>query len=150
LRDIYERIIELLEREQTFALATIVDYKGSVPHRLAKMIITKDDKTYGTIGGACVEGQVAEEVALMLREGAKGVMIRSHDLVKEEFGGIGMTCGEKVDVSIEIVEPDPHLIIAGSGHVSHAIARLGQKVIPSFGECKSVCGMGTADWSKTT
>lgn len=123
---IYQKVNELVEKQETFALATIVDYKGSVPRRLAKMIITKDLKTYGTIGGGCVEGQVAEQAALMLKEGAKGVVVKSYDLVEEESGGIGMNCGGKVDVAIEIVEPDPRLVIAGSGHISTAIARLGQ------------------------
>lgn len=121
---IYQKVNELLEKQETFALATIVDYKGSVPRRLAKMIVTKDLKTYGTIGGGCVEGQVAEEAALMLRGAQKGVIIKSYDLVEEEFGGVGMNCGGKIDVSIEIVEPEPRLIIAGSGHMSTAIAKL--------------------------
>jgi xanthine dehydrogenase accessory factor len=121
---IYQKVNELLEKQETFALATIIDYKGSVPRRLAKMIVTKDLKTYGTIGGGCVEGQVAEEAALMLREAKKGVIIKSYDLVEEEFGGVGMNCGGKIDVSIEIVEPEPRLIIAGSGHISTAIAKL--------------------------
>jgi len=125
---IYRKVNELLERQETFALATIVDYKGSVPRRLAKMIITKDFKTYGTIGGGCVEGQVAEQAALMLREGAKGVVIKSYDLVEEEFGGVGMSCGGKIDVAIEIVEPDPELIIAGSGHLSTALSKLATRL----------------------
>jgi xanthine dehydrogenase accessory factor len=37
-----------------------------------------------------------------------------------------MNCGGKIDVSIEIVEPNPRLIIAGSGHLSSSIARLAQ------------------------
>ena len=122
--NIYQIVNELLEKQETFALATIVDYKGSVPRRLAKMIVTKELKTYGTLGGGCVEGQVAEEAALMLREGQKGVAIKSYELVEEEFGGVGMNCGGKIDVSIEIVEPEPRLIIAGSGHISTAIAKL--------------------------
>jgi xanthine dehydrogenase accessory factor len=122
--NIYQIVNELLEKQETFALATIVDYKGSVPRRLAKMIVTKELKTYGTLGGGCVEGQVAEEAALMLREGRKGVAIKSYELVEEEFGGVGMNCGGKIDVSIEIVEPEPRLIIAGSGHISTAIAKL--------------------------
>jgi xanthine dehydrogenase accessory factor len=126
LQDIYSKIVELLDRDETFALVTIVDYKGSVPRRLAKMIVAKDGKTYGTIGGGCVEGQAAEEAALMLKEAAEGVRIRSYDLVEEDFGGVGMTCGGKIDVSIEIIEPDPHLIIAGSGHIAKAIAKLAQ------------------------
>lgn len=124
ISSIYRKVSELLERQETFALATIVDYKGSVPRRLAKMIVTSDFKTYGTIGGGCVEGQVAEEAALMLREGQRGVVVKSYDLVEEEFGGVGMNCGGKVDVAIEIVEPEPRLIIAGSGHLSTAIAQL--------------------------
>lgn len=122
--NIYQTVNELLEKQETFALATIVDYKGSVPRRLAKMIVTKELKTYGTLGGGCVEGQVAEEAALMLREGRKGVAIKSYELVEEEFGGVGMNCGGKIDVSIEIVEPEPRVIIAGSGHISTAIAKL--------------------------
>jgi xanthine dehydrogenase accessory factor len=123
---IYEKMIELQRERETFAVATIVNYKGSVPRRVAKMIITKDQKTYGTIGGGCVEGQVAEEAVLMLNQGLKGVILKSYDLVEEEFGGVGMNCGGKVDVSIEIVEPNPKLVVAGSGHLSSAISKLAQ------------------------
>jgi xanthine dehydrogenase accessory factor len=89
------------------------------------MIITKDQKTYGTIGGGCVEGQVAEE-AILLNKGANGVLVKSYDLVEEEFGGVGMNCGGKIDVSIEIVNPISRLIIAGSGHLSSSLATLAQ------------------------
>lgn len=126
MKQIYQKTNELLDKQETFAVATIIDYKGSVPRRLAKMIVTKDLKTYGTIGGGCVEGQVAEEAALMFRNGTKGIVVKTYDLVEEEFGGVGMNCGGKIDVSIEIVEPDPRLIIAGSGHLSVAIAKVAQ------------------------
>jgi xanthine dehydrogenase accessory factor len=124
MASIYEKITELMQKQETFAVATIISYKGSVPRRVAKMIITKDQKTYGTIGGGCVEGQVAEEAAIMLNQDAKGVLVKSYDLVEEEFGGVGMNCGGKIDVSIEIVGPDPRVIIAGSGHLSSSIAKL--------------------------
>lgn len=124
LKGLYEKIIELRKKKESFAVATIVSHKGSVPRRLAKMIITKDEKTYGSIGGGCVEGQVAEEAVQMLIRGVKGVLIRTYELIEEEFGGIGMSCGGKVDVSIEIVEPEPQMIIAGSGHLSEALAKL--------------------------
>ena len=126
MSSIYEKMAELLQKREPFAVATIVSYKGSVPRQVAKMIITKDQKTYGTIGGGCVEGQVVEEASLMLNKGEKGVLVRSYDLVEEEFGGVGMNCGGKIDVSIEIVEPNPTLIIAGSGHVSSSLAKLAQ------------------------
>src|SRR5208337_2476399 len=124
MKNIYEKMAELLQEQEIFAVATIVNHKGSVPRRLAKMIITKDRKTFGTIGGGCVEGQVAEEASLMLNKRAKGIIVKSYELVEEEFGGVGMNCGGKIDVSIEIVDPNPRLIIAGSGHISTAIAKL--------------------------
>lgn len=126
MSNIYEKMAELLREQETFAVATIVNCKGSVPRQIAKMIITKDQKTYGTIGGGCVEGQVVEEALLMLKQAVKGVILKSYDLVEEEFGGVGMNCGGKIDVSIEIAEPGPRLIIIGSGHLSSAIAKLAQ------------------------
>jgi xanthine dehydrogenase accessory factor len=62
----------------------------------------------------------------MLNQGLKGVILKSYDLVEEEFGGVGMNCGGKIDVSIEIVEPNPRLVVAGSGHLSSAISKLAQ------------------------
>ena len=97
MSNIYERMAELIREQETFAVATIVNYRGSVPRQIAKMIITKDQKTYGTIGGGCVEGQVAEEAILMLKQGVKGVIVKSYDLVEEEFGGVGMNCGGKIE-----------------------------------------------------
>lgn len=124
--NIYEKMAELQQKQETFAVATIVGYKGSVPRQVAKMIITKDQQTYGTIGGGCVEGQVAEEAILLLNKGANGVLVKSYELVEEEFGGVGMNCGGKIDVSIEIVNPTPRLIIAGSGHLSSSLATLAE------------------------
>lgn len=125
MRDIFDKIQELLEKQEPFAVATIVGYKGSVPRRLAKMIVTKAGRTYGTIGGGCVEGQVAETALIMLREEAKGALVKTYDLVEEDHGGVGMNCGGKIDVAIEILESNPLLIIAGSGHLAKAIAKLG-------------------------
>jgi len=125
MSDVYQKMAELIREHETFAVATIVNYRGSVPRQIAKMIVTRDHQTYGTIGGGCVEGQVVEEAILMLNQGVKGVILKSYDLVEEEFGGVGMNCGGKIDVSIEITEPNPKLMIMGSGHISSAIAKLG-------------------------
>ena len=126
MSNIYQKIAELIGGQQTFAVATIINYRGSVPRQIAKMIITEDQKTHGTIGGGCVEGQVVEEALVMLKQGVKGVVLKSYDLVEEDFGGVGMNCGGKIEVSIEIAEPNPQLIILGSGHLSSAIAKLAQ------------------------
>jgi xanthine dehydrogenase accessory factor len=109
---------------KTFALATIISHTGSVPRRVAKMIIQSDGTTQGTIGGGCVETEVTTRALKLLKEGEKGVHVNSYSLVEEELGGVGMNCGGKIDVAIEIIEPTPKLVIIGSGHLAQALSRI--------------------------
>jgi xanthine dehydrogenase accessory factor len=109
---------------KTFALATIISHTGSVPRRVAKMIIQSDGTTQGTIGGGCVETEVTARALELLKEGEKGVHVNSYSLVEEELGGVGMNCGGKIDVAIEIIEPTPKLVIIGSGHLAQALSRI--------------------------
>lgn len=90
------------------------------------MIIEPDGTTFGTIGGGCAETEVVTHALKLLKEGAKGVHVNSYDLVEEEFGGVGMNCGGKIDVAIEIMEPTPRLLIIGSGHLAQALSRIGK------------------------
>lgn len=89
------------------------------------MIIQPDGTTVGTIGGGCVETEVADQALKLLKEEEKGVHVKSYNLVEEEFDGVGMSCGGKIDVAIEIIEPTPRLLIIGSGHLAQALSRIG-------------------------
>jgi len=97
-----------------------------VPRRVAKMIIQPDGTTVGTVGGGCVETEVVAQARKLLKEGVKGVHVKSYDLIEEDFGGVGMNCGGKIDVAIEIIEPTPKLLIIGSGHLGQALSRIGK------------------------
>jgi len=90
------------------------------------MIIKPDGSTVGTIGGGCVETEVVGHALKLLREGEKGVHVNSYDLIEEEFGGAGMSCGGKIEVAIEIIEPTPKLVIIGSGHLGRALSKVGK------------------------
>jgi xanthine dehydrogenase accessory factor len=125
-REIFEAINKLVKEGEPFAVATIISHTGSVPRRVAKMVIESSGATVGTIGGGCVETEVAAEAVKLLREGEKGVHVKSYDLIEEEFGGVGMNCGGKIDVAIEIIEPTPKLLIIGSGHLAQALSRMGK------------------------
>ncbi|HXZ98069.1 MAG TPA: XdhC family protein, partial [Candidatus Acidoferrum sp.] len=120
-REVFETISKLVNEGKTFAVATIISHTGSVPRRIAKMIIQADGTTMGTIGGGCVETEVAGQALKLLKEGEKGVHVNSYNLVEEEFDGVGMNCGGKIDVAIEIIEPTPRLVIIGSGHLGQAL-----------------------------
>jgi len=126
MRELFETISKLTSEGKTFAVATITGHTGSVPRRVAKMIIKADGTTVGTIGGGCVETEVAGEALRLLREGGKGVHVKSYDLIEEEFGGVGMNCGGKIDVAIEIIESTPKLVIIGGGHLGQALSRMGK------------------------
>lgn len=123
--DIYQKITELLQDGETFALATIIRADGSTPRSVGtKMIIMIDQTTYGTIGGGCAESAVISEALEALKEGKPRIV--NYALEEEEKGGVGMRCGGKVELSIEVLQPKPTLLIIGSGHIASALATLGK------------------------
>jgi len=59
VREIFRELIEDLERGETVAMATIVRRKGSVPREVgAKMLVQRDGRISGTVGGGCGEAEV--------------------------------------------------------------------------------------------
>ncbi|MFQ6086116.1 MAG: XdhC family protein [Candidatus Bathyarchaeia archaeon] len=125
--EISRKIVEMLEKGETIAVTTIIRTEGSTPRGVgAKMIVTKDGSTYGTIGGDCLEREVVREAFLALKEGR--TRIASFTLTEESKGGIGMVCGGKVEVLIECIQPKPTLLIVGSGHVAKPLAKWGRTV----------------------
>lgn len=122
---IFQKINELIAEGETFAVATIVRTEGSTPRGPGtKMIVLEDGGTFGSVGGDRAEAGVVAEALEALREGKPRVV--SMSLEEEEKGGVGMRCGGEMDVSIEVVQPTPKLVIIGSGPVSVQVARLGQ------------------------
>ena len=58
--ELFQTLTRWLERGVGFALATVVDVKGSAPrHSGARMLISIDGTTCGTIGGGALEQFVA-------------------------------------------------------------------------------------------
>lgn len=124
---IFQKINELIEKGENFAVATIVRTRGSTPRGPgAKMIVLQDGSTFGSIGGDCAEAGVVAETLEVLKEG-KSRMV-SMSLKEEEKGGVGMRCGGEIEVSIEVVQPSSRLIITGSGPIAVKLAELGQRV----------------------
>jgi len=128
MREVLGAISKLANEGKTFAVATIIKHSGSVPRHAAKMIIQPDGTTIGTIGGGCVESEVTGQALKLLREGDTGVHVNSYDLIEEELDGVGMNCGGKIDVAIEIIEPSSKLLIIGSGHLTEALSRIAKIV----------------------
>ncbi|MBS3815171.1 MAG: XdhC family protein [Hadesarchaea archaeon] len=124
--EVFQKINELLSKGEKFAVATIVNVEGSSPRGAgAKMIIRENGDTFGSIGGDCAERAVVDEALnSIMNEESKTLNI---SLEEEEEGGIGMKCGGEIEVSIEIVEPTPNIIIIGGGGIASKVAELGDK-----------------------
>ena len=124
---IFRQANEIIAKGETFAIATIVGTEGSTPRKPgAKMIVLRDGSTFGTIGGDCVESGTVAEALEAIKEGKSRTV--SMVLEEEELGGVGMKCGGKAEVYIEVITPTPKLLILGCGHIGAQIAKLGQGV----------------------
>lgn len=113
-------------------IATIVSAKGSVPGKPgAKLAINSKMQNYGTVGGAGLELKIEKKLIQLLNEDPKinrkkGGLIETFYLYKDAKGKEGIAldslCGGQVEVSMEIIEPMPHILIAGGGHVGKCVA----------------------------
>jgi xanthine dehydrogenase accessory factor len=108
---IWPEAARTLERGKKFALATVVNVRGSTPREVGAKMIVRDDGQFGTIGGGCGEAEVFRKARLLLEEGG-GARLTDVDLTgdfdQKEIG----TCGGIMDVFIDIWSPGPDLELA--------------------------------------
>lgn len=123
---IYYKISELIKENKRFAVATVIESKGSVPAHNGKMIVLEDGSIIGTIGGGLQEKYVISESIKAIKE--KKSKIIEYILNRDVDGGLDMLCGGEMKVFIEINNPRPKLVLVGAGHVSKAIAKLSENL----------------------
>lgn len=99
---IAEVICEQLESGRPVVLASIVDLQGSSPrHRGAKMVVSVDGKTYGTIGGSLFEAGAVEEARRVLV--ARQSRFMDFDLTANGADSNGMICGGKAVALLDYI-----------------------------------------------
>ncbi|MGM9974798.1 MAG: XdhC family protein [Clostridiaceae bacterium] len=85
-------------------LATIIERKGSAPRGVgAKMLIYRDGRALGTIGGGCVEGDIITKARFQLIDGDKTPRIYKVDMTGADAEEEGMVCGGTVNILLEWV-----------------------------------------------
>jgi xanthine dehydrogenase accessory factor len=116
---------------ETVALAQVVYRKQPSSGKPGdKAIITSDGQIHGWIGGGCVRGIAASEGMKAIEEGkyrlVKIAPEYDTDYSDDHVKIYKMTChsGGSMEIFIEPVMPNPHLIIAGKSNISKELARM--------------------------
>ena len=86
------------------------------------MLVFSDGSLSGTIGGGCVEAEMARRARLAIDSGKP--LLTTYDLTAEQAGEEGLVCGGRMEVFIEPLESTPHLAILGAGHVARPLCAL--------------------------
>src|SRR5256714_2502986 len=116
----YNEIQAGLKRGERIAVATVVKTIGAAPCGVGtKMLVRADGTTSGGFSGAKVDTQVAQEAVKALRE-SRSHITHVHLDADQAVG----SCGATLELFIEVLYPEPRLIIAGAGNVAQALARL--------------------------
>src|SRR5260370_8896222 len=110
---IWAESLRTLERGQPFALATVVNVRGSTPREVGAKMIVRADGQFGTIGGGCGEAEVFRKARVLLEEnGDNRARLAEVDLTgdfdQREIG----TCGGMMDVFVDLWSPPRDLGIA--------------------------------------
>ncbi len=117
-------ITDLERRGIRTAVATVVEAVGSVPGKLgARLVMDAGGELHGTVGGAGLEERVKSLLSAALA-GRERAGLHRFELARQKPNALDSICGGSVSIFIEIMNPRPHLIIFGGGHVGLAVARL--------------------------
>ena len=105
--------LRTLERGQPFALATVVNVRGSTPREVGAKMIVRADGQFGTIGGGCGEAEVFRKARVLLDETNEAAARLAEvdltgDFDQREIG----TCGGIMDVFVDRWSPARDLEIA--------------------------------------
>ena len=126
--------LERLRGGERVAIASVIEAQGSVPGKPgAKLAISSSGTIFGTVGGAGLEMKVSQKLEDMLssengsnrkKGGSVEIFLLHKDGKGKEVTALDSLCGGRVTVAMEVIDPRPHILIAGGGHVGFAIANV--------------------------
>ncbi len=102
MKKFYETIIDLFDRGEDFAIATLFDKTGSAPRSDgAKMIVRFDGSIFGTVGGGRLEAAAMDLARDAIAR--KRTVIQTFDLTSKDAAASDMICGGRGEILIEYV-----------------------------------------------
>jgi xanthine dehydrogenase accessory factor len=121
--DLIEELSHRRRLGERVVLATVVRVAGSTPRDAgARMLLLADGSIRGTVGGGVREAEVVAAARALLERG--GSRLLAVDFDEGLRGGEGPVCGGSMEVYMERIDPARRVVIAGAGHVGHALHRV--------------------------
>ncbi len=97
MKKLYQLLLDRWNQKTDTVLVTIVEGNGSVPRTTgAYMVVAKNGRIYGTIGGGNLEYQAVKKA--MELAGTAAHYVEDFDLGTGENSELGMVCGGRVKV----------------------------------------------------
>ena len=104
MKEIFSALCRSLSAGQGTVLCSVIATEGSTPRGAgAKMLVTADGGTVGTVGGGAVEYRCAALAGELLQE--KRSRFQSYRLSAGEIADIGMICGGSVELFLQYLDP---------------------------------------------
>jgi xanthine dehydrogenase accessory factor len=120
--EILKRANQWLDEGRRICIATIIKRAGSAPREVgARMVITADGKTAGSIGGGRTERAILDRMNRALEDGKAAVIDLDLSGQSEDLDAM---CGGNISVFIEPMGEARRLVVIGAGHVGVALAGL--------------------------
>lgn len=119
------RLNEVLSHGESAVLCTLIEKIGHGPRNLgAKMLVTADGTSLGTIGGGSMERLLVKEALEALAKRRPRTLHFALGVTpREGMISIDSKCGGEVKVYIDVIKPEPRLFVFGSGWIAQASAR---------------------------
>lgn len=118
----FQEIAAALARGERGVLITVVRVSGAAPCPPgARLFVRTDGGLLGTLGGASTDARAREDALAALDSGE--AHMATYHLDPENGESVG-SCGATLELFIEPLRPEPRLLVAGSGYVAQALARL--------------------------
>jgi xanthine dehydrogenase accessory factor len=131
-RELLELTADLAGRHRPFVTATVVWARGpSSGKQGSTAVIEPDGKVTGWIGGACAEPVVAREAREALRDGRPRLLLlgSEEDLAaidRPDVTSVPISCTSEgaLEVFLEPMLPQPHLVVVGRSPAVHTLTVL--------------------------
>ena len=110
MREIYQKVIELIESDEIGAYCTVVETKGSTPQKPgSKLLILPDLRNVGTLGGGCVEAEARRQAIGLMQGGVPRLLDFQLD---SDYGwDDGLICGGNMKIFIDLPQTQGESLI---------------------------------------